>query len=78
MSIENLLSALIAQQKETNRLLAASLQREEWVSIPEAANRLNVSCDTVRRRITAKEWPAQRVGRSWRVNVNAISGATSG
>ena len=74
MSIESLLSDLIAEQKETNRLLAQSLHREEWLSIPETATRLNVSTDTVRRKILSKEWPARQFGRSWRVNVNAIVG----
>jgi excisionase family DNA binding protein len=72
MSIEALLAELVTQQRETNRLLAQSLMREEWVSLQEAATRANVSIDTVRRKVLAKEWPARRIGRSWRVDINSV------
>ncbi len=49
------------------------MQDNSMLSISEAAKRLNVSVDTVRRRLTAGELKGHKFGRAWRIQVSDLN-----
>lgn len=45
---------------------------DNYVTVPEMAEILRVSPDTIRRRATAGDIPAVRIGRQWRFDVTEV------
>ncbi len=48
------------------------LMKKDWLSIKEAAEFLNVSTKTIRRKIASKELKATKVGGRWRIKVKDL------
>jgi len=48
------------------------MQQERWVALPEIAEHLGVSQDTVRRRVKNEGMPAHKVGRLWKFKVTEV------
>lgn len=80
MTIDQLLGQMRTEQQRTNVLLTQlcealqhfSNRTHELVSLEVAAKSLGVSRHTVWRRVRSGEWPSYRVGRQFRVRLEAI------
>ena len=48
------------------------MQPEAWVSLEAIAEHLDVSQDTVRRRIRNEGMPAHKVGRLWKFKISEV------
>ncbi len=46
--------------------------RERWIDVEEAASYLGVKPETIRTWIKAKNLPAQKIGRRWKLKLDAI------
>lgn len=52
--------------------MEAASGTEQWVSVEQVANHLNVKPDTVYKWLERKEMPAHKVGRLWRFRISEI------
>ena len=58
--------------KSTKRKVSAN-STEQWVSVDQIAQHLNVKPDTVYKWLERKDMPAHKVGRLWRFRVSEIN-----
>lgn len=74
MGIEDLLTAQVNEQRETNALLRqlVAAQVTDLVKIEDAVRRLNISRATIMRRISEGLYTAYRDGRTTRVSLTQI------
>ncbi len=58
--------------KRSKQAMEAISISEQWVSVEQVAQHLNVKPDTVYKWLERKEMPAHKVGRLWRFRISEI------
>ncbi len=57
---------------KSKRYMEAESSTEQWVSVEQVAQHLNVKPDTVYKWLERKDMPAHKVGRLWRFKITEI------
>ena len=59
--------------KRSKQNMEAESNSEQWVSVEQVAQHLNVKPDTVYKWLERKAMPAHKVGRLWRFRISEIN-----
>lgn len=57
---------------KSKRYMETESSTEQWVSVEQVAQHLNVKPDTVYKWLERKDMPAHKVGRLWRFKITEI------
>ena len=58
---------------KSKRNMEVDTNSEQWVSVEQVAQHLNVKPDTVYKWLERKDMPAHKVGRLWRFRISEIN-----